>query len=79
VALMILGCLGFCGGLAVLSARRQKKSAAALFWAAFVFMLMMGYLSSRDFAQASMNWIAEGVNVVGQAVLLIAAGKLVSK
>ena len=30
----------------------------------------MGYLSSRDFAQASMNWIAEGVNVVGQGALL---------
>jgi hypothetical protein len=31
----------------------------------------MGYLSSQDFAQASMNWIAEGVNVVGQGTLLL--------
>ena len=30
----------------------------------------MGYLSSQDFSQASMNWIAEGVNVVGQGALL---------
>jgi len=30
----------------------------------------MGYLSSQDFAQASMNWIAEGVNVVGQGAFL---------
>ncbi len=77
VALMILGCLGFCGGLGILAARQKKKTAAILFWAAFVFMLGMGYLSSRDFTQASMNWIAEGVNVVGQAILLLAAGKLV--
>jgi hypothetical protein len=31
----------------------------------------MGYLSSKDFAEASMNWIAEGVNVVGQGTLLL--------
>ena len=30
----------------------------------------MGYLSSQDFAEAAMNWIAEGVNIVGQGALL---------
>ena len=35
----------------------------------------MGYLSSQDFTQASMNWIAEGVNIIGQGSLL--AGVLV--
>ena len=30
----------------------------------------MGYLSSQDFAEAAMNWIAEGVNIVGQGTLL---------
>jgi hypothetical protein len=30
----------------------------------------MGYLSSQNFAEAAMNWIAEGVNVVGQGALL---------
>ena len=30
----------------------------------------MGYLSSKDFTEASMNWIAEGVNVVGQGCFL---------
>ena len=45
----------------------------------FVLMLGMGYLSSRDFTQASMNWIAEGVNLVGQGIFLLAAGKLVRK
>lgn len=79
VSLMVLGCLGFCGGLGILAARRKKTGAAVLFWVAFVFMLMMGYLSSRDFTQASMNWIAEGVNLAGQAVLLAAARKLVKE
>ena len=36
----------------------------------FVCSLCMGYLSSQDFAQASMNWIAEGVNIVGHGALL---------
>ncbi len=76
VALMVLGCLGYCGGLGIYAARRKKTKAAVLFWLAFVFMLMMGYLSSKDFAKASMNWIAEGVNVVGQLILLLAAKSL---
>ncbi len=76
VALMVLGCLGLCGGLGVLAAKQKKTGAAILFWIAFVLMLGMGYLSSRDFAQASMNWIAEGVNVAGQGALLIAALQL---
>ena len=33
----------------------------------------MGYLSAKDFAQASMNWIAEGVNIVGQGAFLAGA------
>ena len=79
VALMTLGCLGFCGGLGILAAKQKKTGAAVLFWVAFVFMLGMGYLSSHDFTQASMNWIAEGVNVAGQGILLLAAGKLVKR
>ncbi len=35
--------------------------------------LGMGYLSAKDFAQASMNWIAEGVNIVGQGAFLAGA------
>ena len=79
VALMVLGCLGYCGGLALYAKRQKKGKAAVLFLIAFVFMLGMGYLSSRDFAKASMNWIAEGVNVAGQLILLLAAGMLFGK
>ena len=57
-------------GLIILCNRLKKRSAIVLFVVSFVCSMGMGYLSSRDFAQASMNWIAEGVNVVGQGCLL---------
>ena len=71
VTLSILGILGMCVGLSVEAKKRKKTSAMIMFIITFVFMLMMGYLSSRDFEQASMNWIAEGVNVVGWSIFLI--------
>ena len=70
--------VGFmCGGLLLLDvalcvlAKRMKKTLyMILFIVSFVCSLCMGYLSSQDFAEAAMNWIAEGVNIVGQASLL---------
>ena len=49
----------------------KKPWVIALLTLSFVCSLGMGYLSSQDFAEASMNWIAEGVNVVGQGTLLL--------
>ena len=70
VTLMILGMLGMCASLAIIAKRMKRPLAVVCFAVAFVFMLAMGYLSSRDFTQASMNWIAQGVNIVGQGALL---------
>ncbi len=56
--------------LCILSAKLKKPALIALFTVSFICSLCMGYLSSQDFAQASMNWIAEGVNVVGQGAFL---------
>ena len=65
VSAMILG-LGMMNAvLAIIAFRMKKWAAAVLFLLTLVLMLGMGYLSSRDFAEASMNWIAEGVNVAG--------------
>jgi uncharacterized membrane protein YedE/YeeE len=64
-----LGCMD--AGLCYLSAKLKKPTIIILFVISFICSLGMGYLSSKDFAQASMNWIAEGVNVVGQGCLLI--------
>jgi hypothetical protein len=70
VGLMVAG-LGLMDAvLCILSVKLKKKSAIALFVLSFICSLGMGYLSSKDFAEASMNWIAEGVNVIGQGTLL---------
>lgn len=71
VSLTILGTMGLCGSLCVLAARIGRKKAIAWFAVAFVLMLGMGYLSSRDFADPASHWMAEGTNVVGQTVLLL--------
>ena len=79
VAVSILGILGMCLGLSVEAKRRNKKLAMVMFIITFIFMLMMGYLSSKDFEKASMNWIAEGVNIVGWTIFLIGSKNLTSK
>ena len=70
VGLMVAGLGVMDTVLCILSAKLKKGGIIALFVLSFVCSLCMGYLSSQDFAQASMNWIAEGVNVVGQGSLL---------
>ncbi|MBQ8337775.1 MAG: hypothetical protein IJY33_01380 [Oscillospiraceae bacterium] len=69
VSLMVAG-LGLMDvALCIVAAKMKKGGLIALFALSFVCSLCMGYLSSQDFAQAQMNWIAEGVNVVGQGAL----------
>ncbi len=70
VGLMVAG-LGLMDAvLCILAVRIKKPALIAFFAVSFVCSLCMGYLSSQDFAKASMNWIAEGVNVIGQGALL---------
>jgi len=70
VGLMIAG-LGILDAvLCILSVKLKKPALITLFVISFVCSLGMGYLSSQDFTQSLMNWIAEGVNVVGQGALL---------
>lgn len=73
VGLMVagLGCMN--GGLCAVAVKMKKPAAVVLFIITFVCCMGMGYLSSQDFAKASMNWIAEGINVVGQGALLAGA------
>ena len=71
VGLMVAG-LGIMDAvLCILAVKLKKTWIIALFTVSFVCSLGMGYLSSQDFAEASMNWIAEGTNVVGQGTLLL--------
>ena len=73
VAAMVAGVALMDCSLAKIARKRGAALAATLFAVAFFFALGMGYLSSKDFANPAMNWIAEGVNVCGQAIFLVAS------
>lgn len=70
VTLMVAGLGMMDTVLCIFAAKLKKKGLIVFFVLSFVCSLCMGYLSSKDFAQAAMNWIAEGINVVGQGSLL---------
>lgn len=71
VGLMVAG-LGLMDSvLCIIAAKMKKPWLILVFVLSFVCSLGMGYLASKDFAEAAMNWIAEGVNVVGQGSLLV--------
>ncbi len=70
VGLMVAGLGMMDAVLCILSVTHKRPWLIALFSLSFVCSLCMGYLSSQNFAEASMNWIAEGVNIVGQGALL---------
>lgn len=71
VPMMCLGIGVLCTVLSVIAAKLKKKGLIPVFALAFFGMLGMGYLSSKDFADPAMNWLAEGVNVFGQGMLLL--------
>ena len=71
VALMVLGLLGVDVGMSVIAKKMKKPAVIILFVISFIFSLMMGYLSAKDFSQSYMNWVAEGVNVIGQFSLFM--------
>ena len=76
VAGQVFGILALCICLCVMAGKRKNRAAGVLFIVAALLMLCMGYLSSRDFTQASMNWIAQFVNIAGQGSLLLASRSL---
>ena len=69
VGVMVVGLACMNVSLSYVAVKMKKPLAVVCFIITFVCCMGMGYLSSQDFAQASMNWIAEGVNVVGQGAL----------
>ena len=71
VGLMCTGLLLLDVALCIISKKLKKNWVIILFILSFVCSLGMGYLSSQDFEKASMNWIAECVNIVGQGSLLL--------
>ena len=71
VVLMVLGLFGIDFSLSAIARKMKKPGAIVLLALSFLFSLTMGYLSSKDFSQIYMHWVAEGVNIFGQAFFFI--------
>ena len=71
VVLMVFGLFGIDFSLSAVAKKMKKPVAIVMFALSFLFSLMMGYLSSKDFSQSYMHWVAEGINVFGQAFFFI--------
>ena len=71
ILMMVAGLGAMDAGLCFIANMMKKRNALACFIISFFFSLMMGYLSSRDFDKAFMNWMAQGINICGQLLLLI--------
>ena len=73
VAFMVLGLGAIYVGLVSMAVKLKKKWLIATMVLGFFCMLCMGYLSSKDFDKAFMNWVAEGMNFAGQGLFLFNA------
>ena len=71
IAIMVAGLAFIDTVLCILAAKLNKKGVMLAFILSFVCSMCMGYLSSQDFTEAFWNWLAEGINVVGQGSLLL--------
>ena len=56
--------------LSIVAARMKKKKAVPLFIFTIIGLLMMGYLSGKDFEKPVLNWMAELVNTLAQGAFL---------
>ncbi|WP_022779397.1 hypothetical protein [Butyrivibrio sp. AE3009] len=71
VSCMVIGLALMYIVLSVIVIRLKKPFLILVFVASFLCSVAMGYLSTRDFSQAYMNWIAQGINILGQGLLVI--------
>lgn len=70
IMMMVLGLGSICVCLSILAVKMKKKSAMVLFVLAFLFSMGMGAMSGQDSTQAIVNWIEQGINCVGQCLLM---------
>ncbi len=70
VSFMVIGFGCICSVMSVISVKLKKPALIILFAIVFLLYLSMGYLSSRDFTNSAMNWLAQGLNVLGQGLML---------
>lgn len=70
IMLMVMGLGCLCACLSIIAAKMKKKAVMTLFVLAFVCYMGMGYMSSQDSTSAIVNWIEQGINCVGQGLLM---------
>ena len=58
-------------GMGIIAVKLKRKWLIPVLIIGFFCMLGMGYLSSKDFSEAFMNWVAEGTNFAGQGIFLL--------
>ncbi len=76
ISMMVIGLGSMCAGLAVVAKKMKKGWLIPIFILCFVCYMGMGYLASRGGDTARDNWIEQGVNCVGQILLLVGVGGL---
>ena len=77
VSIMILGLGEFCLGLGLEAIRLGKKKLSLVYVLAYVLLLLMGFMSTRDSSSAIVNWMAEVINLASESLLLWANIQLV--
>ncbi len=76
ISMMVIGLGGMCAGLSVLAKKMKKGWLILIFVLCFFVYMGMGYLCARGGDTAKDNWIEQGVNTVGQLLLLTGVGSL---
>ncbi len=67
----VVGLMSIYAALCRYAAKLGKTSAIVFFVISSLLSLSMGYLSTKDFSTAYMNWIAQAVNATSQISLFI--------
>ncbi len=70
ILMMVLGLGSICTVLSIIAVKMKKKGAMALFIAAFLCSMGMGAMSGQDATQGWVNWVEQGINCVGQGLLM---------
>ena len=70
IMMMVLGLGSICTCLSIVAVKMKRKAPAVLFVLAFLASMGMGAMASQDVTQAWVNWVEQGINCVGQGLLL---------
>ena len=76
IGMMVLGLGCMCAGLGAVAAKMKKKLLIPVFILCFFCYMGMGYLAAKKDGSAAMNWVEQGVNTLGQILLLCGVGTL---